>query len=254
MGKINTFSFHLFVVVIFFGCKNDPFLDTSRDTYHDSICDIAVLNGQFYSTNYDLSTHAGSQIDLFRFSTQDSIIVLTDRYELGLNGQGYLAMTSDMEKLYLQSNQTDLILAISAVGEEIFLTADTVGSVWHPSGIAYLADSDSLALLYRNGQFPQRYRLRVVSKLINPSASRDVEFEYTFMDSGDYGLYAMTYQDSQFYFLGVDQAQQDVLLTTGWGFTPVSVETIPDSTVTGLCFKEDDLYFSYGNRSIKKVN
>lgn len=70
------------------------------------------MNNSFYTTNNDLSNNDGSQIDLFRFENQDQNIFLVDNFDLGLNGQGYFAITNDNQNLYMQSKRLYTIFAI----------------------------------------------------------------------------------------------------------------------------------------------
>ena len=253
MRKLSYFVPMLFLPVLWItACSDDLNIDNSRNTYADDICDITYVNGHFFSTNYDLSGHAGSQIDLLQFSADTGSVYLTDRFDLEMNGQGYFGMTTDGQNLFLQSMDTWNLLGVSPVGERIYLTADTVNDNWRPSGIAYLDDLDSLAVLYRNFQQTDQYRLRVLSKTIDQTASRDTVFELTNVDTDYYGIYSMAYHNSEFYLLGVDLNGQDVLLTSGWNFAPTQVYPLADSTVVGLCFKYNDLYLSYRNRRIEE--
>ena len=52
--------------------------------------------------------------------------------------------------------------------------------------------------------------------------------------------------------LGLDTTHNDIIIITNNTFQITSLDTIPDSTVVGLCFKENDLFLSYRNRRIEK--
>ena len=52
--------------------------------------------------------------------------------------------------------------------------------------------------------------------------------------------------------LGADTTQTDILIITNNSFEVTALDTIPDSTVVGLCFKDNDLFLSYRNRKIEK--
>ena len=79
----------------------------------------------------------------------------------------------------------------------------------------------------------------------------DIKFNLGSVDSTDCGIYALDYKDSTFYMLGVNSTNKDILVITDNNFIINSIEEIPDSTVTGLCFKENDLYLSYRDRRIE---
>ena len=82
----------LALALLLSGCDDDPVLNTERDTLSDPIADIAALGGYLFTTNEDWSGHAGSQVDLFKFSVDG---FPEGRFDLGLNGVGYLAATAD---------------------------------------------------------------------------------------------------------------------------------------------------------------
>ena len=58
----------LLIALLIVGCEENPVNDTAKDTYSDDIADVSYLNGSFFTTNYDLSNNAGSQIDLMKFN------------------------------------------------------------------------------------------------------------------------------------------------------------------------------------------
>ena len=64
--KISYYKLLLFKLLIV-RCEDNSLNDTSKNTYYDDIADITYLNGSFFTTNYDLSNNAGSQIDLIKF-------------------------------------------------------------------------------------------------------------------------------------------------------------------------------------------
>lgn len=79
----------------------------------------------------------------------------------------------------------------------------------------------------------------------------DKTFSFGFIDSTEHGIYAIDYYESSFYFLGVDSSHQDILIRTNYDFEVTSVDAIADSTITGLCFDQNDLYFSYQDKRIE---
>ncbi|MDP2365313.1 MAG: hypothetical protein Q8M94_16285 [Ignavibacteria bacterium] len=239
-------------VLGFISCnENSIEIDTTKDTYHDDIADITFINDHFYSTNYDLSGNAGSQIDLLKFSTDGKNI--DDAFDLGMNGQGYLAITNDGTDVYLQSINTSSIIKYSLIGERIYMKWDGLsGSQWQESGLCYIKEADSLLMLYKNLKNPIQYRARTVSKQNPDISGSDIIFDLDSVDTTNYGVYAVEYFDSSFYMLGVNRSGKDILVISDYNFSSYSIEEIQDSTVVGLCFKGNDLYFSYRNRIIKK--
>ncbi len=231
-------------------CENDSEIDTDKNTYYDDIADITYLNGSFYTTNYDLSGNAGSQIDLLKFHADDSIYV-TDRFDLEMNGQGYISITNDGSDLYLQSRETSLIRKCSPIGENAYTDWDTISTNWQPCGITYLSEKDSLLTLYRNLDTLTQYRARVISKDRTFTSSMDTVFHFDFIDTTYNGIYALTHKGSSFYMLGVDTSMTDILILTDNHFVVTDTTTITDSTVVGLCFRGNDLYFSYRDKRIQ---
>ncbi len=241
----------LIIVTLLCSCEEEVPLNTQKHTFNDDIADISALNGYFYTTNYDRSGHAGSQIDLLKYSIQGSSSFLDDRYELALNGQGYLAITNDGSNLFLQSRDTDLIMKYSPVGEKAYLGYDGTSTQWHPGGIAYNPVSDSLLALYRNLQSLNEFRIRSIAKDLTGEPSRDETFEIDFIAETYHGVSAMTYHDSIFYILAVDTSSQDILITLDHSLNVATLDTLSDSTVVGLSFMEDALYLSFRDRRIE---
>ncbi len=233
-------------------CEESLDMDTSKNTFYDDISDITYLNGYFYSTNYDLSGNSGSQIDLLKFLVpNDSTFFLEDKYDLGMNGQGYFAITNDGENLFLQSRSNSGVLKLSTVGEQGFFIMDSVASNWQPSGITYNNDKDSLILFYRNLDDLTNYRARTVSEENILNSGSDATFTIENVDTTYYGAYAVAYTDSNYLFLGVNQFGEDVLYQINSNYGITSQTAIEDSTVVGLCIKNSNLYFSYRNRRIE---
>ena len=86
----------------------------------------------------------------------------------------------------------------------------------------------------------------------NPLIGRQALLEIDFIDTTNHGVYAIESKGTSYYMLGVDATQNDILIITNDSFEVTALDTISDSTVVGLSFKDDDLYFSYRERIIKK--
>ena len=170
---------------IFLSCEDKLNINTYKNTYYDDISDITHLNNSFYTTNYDLSDNAGSQVDLIVLGLNDNGSYLDDKFALELNGQGYFSITNDGTDLYFQSRTTQLIFKASAIGELSYAKYDSLGTHWLPSGITYNVNNDSIISLYRNQNSNNQYRLRVISKDVAESSHRDVLFEINDIDNID---------------------------------------------------------------------
>ena len=85
-----------------------------------------------FSTNNDLSNNSGSQIDLLRFDCEhlcnEGSMWIDTKFDLNMNGQGYLALDNDGIDLYLQSRILSLLIKSSAIGENINIVMDTISS------------------------------------------------------------------------------------------------------------------------------
>ena len=60
-------------VLLILSCQNGLEVDSNKHTATDSITDITYLNGYFYTTNLDLSTNSGPQIDLYKYDGSSPI-------------------------------------------------------------------------------------------------------------------------------------------------------------------------------------
>ena len=182
----------------------------------------------------------------------DSNYYITDNFDLDMNGQGYIAITNDGTNLYLQSKNSYLIIKCSPIGEKAYTKFDTIPTNWQPCGLAYQNVNDSLLALYRNLDTLNQYRIRTISKDLSIESSRDKIFQLDFIDTTYYGVYALTYNNLSFYMLGVDTTLTDILMILDNDLNITEIDTLSDSTIVGLCFKENDLYLSYRDKRIEK--
>ncbi|MBN2572230.1 MAG: hypothetical protein JXA68_08890 [Ignavibacteriales bacterium] len=239
----------LFLIVLIVSCDDELVIDTTKDTVSDPIADITALGNYFYTTNYDLSFKAGSQIDLMRFTTEG---LLDNQFDLNMNGQGYLAITNDGQNIYLLSRRTNLIVKISTTGEKIYLKQQKVEPNWQAAGICYLNDKDSILMLYRNLRYREQYKFNIVDKNNPNNIGSDFIKTFNEFSGNDGGIFSIEYSNNNFYFIGVDTTMSINLKITDKNFTAISSEEIVDSTVVGLCIKNGDLYFSHNDRRITK--
>ena len=250
LGKIYIIVLIAFLFIL--GCEDDSPLNLDKCSYCDYIADITYLNGSFYTTNYDLSGNAGSQIDLFKYIVgENGHVFINDKFDLEMNGQGYISITNDGSDLYLQSRHTGIYRKYSTVGDLIFTAYDTISTNWQSCGITYLSEKDSLLTLYRNLNILTQYRARIISKDNLYQSSMDTIFHFDFIDTTYHGIYAIANKDLSFYMLGVDTSMTDILLITDENFYITKKDTILDNSVVGLDFFDDDLFFSYRDKRIQ---
>ena len=252
-------ALQLSVALLILSCSDSLFIDESKDTYHDDIADITYMNGFFYTTNYDLSGNAGSQIDLFKFSLNDSSeTVLEDSFDLGMNGQGYFAITNDNSNIYLQSKTSGMLRKISPAGEHIWTKWDSLNAGWHPSGITWVDDQNLLLSLSRNSGQPQQYRARYFDENGDLSFIHEQVINFPFTDSGYHGLYALDYENSFYHFLGVDTSGQDIYLLAGADFSYAgfltSENTNIDTNVVGITVTGEQIYLGFRDRIIQPIS
>ena len=250
LGKIYIIVLIAFLFIL--GCEDDSPLNLDKCSYCDDIADITYLNGSFYTTNYDLSGNAGSQIDLFKYVVwENDHAFIDDKFDLEMNGQGYISITNDGSDLYLQSKDTGIYRKYSPVGDLIFTAYDTISTNWQPCGITYLSGKDSLLTLYRNLDTLTQYRARIISKDNLYSSSLDTIIYFDSIDTTYHGIYAIANKDLSFYMLSVDTSMTDILVITDKNFYITKKDTILDNSVVGLDFFNDDLFFSYRDKRIQ---
>ena len=114
-------------------------------------------------------------LDLYKI---DSTSFPVDRFEMDLNGQGYLAATNDGPNLYFQPRFTDYILKMTSLGEIFWYLPDrffdndidSTFMFWRGRGIAW-ADTN-LVVLYRHKNDSMLYRGRYLHLNNDTSALR----------------------------------------------------------------------------------
>ena len=227
--------------------------NTNKSTYNDDISDIAHHNGNFYTTNYDLSNNAGDQIDLMVFTLDENgESVITNRFSLGLNGHGYIALATDNSDLFMQSRSTGYLMKTSFTGEIGIFRSDSISTKWIPSGVAYNSDNDSLIFLYRDSHLNSRYRLRELSKDLSDVSKRDRFFTLLDIDTTNHGALSISYNSPNLYILAWD-GEEDVIISMNYeDLTYNSTEALGDSTVVGIEVTDESIFISKRDRMITK--
>jgi hypothetical protein len=247
MRVLNLMIFSL--SIIFFSCKDDNPIDTSSSALYDPFADITFLNNGFYTTNYNTSMKAGPQVFLYRISSDGKVV--ENKFDLGMNGQGYLAITSDSTNLFLQSRDFNSVIKCSPVGEIFYNFWFIRPSPWLGCGIGYIQSLDSLCVLTRDLNNLNNYELLYVDKN-NPNNWR-VKSSATIQGlSKTTGAYAIEVRGSELYILGQDTTDMDVLVRTNLSLDTLEFMSLNTDSTTGFCFKGNDLYFSHLNRNIEK--
>lgn len=234
--------------ILLSSCEKDDFLDTSVNTVADPFADITFLNNAFYTTNNDSSMHAGPQIFLYRISNDG--LHPENSFSLGMNGQGYFAITNDGQNLYLQGRSFNSIIKCSPVGE-IYYGRWFVGpQQWLSCGIDCIPAVDSLCVLVRDAKDLKHYEILYFDKN-NPDnwqvkASAEIPGF-----GGTTGAYAVKVNGNQLFILGQDTTGANVLAQTNLALDSLRFNTLGTDSATGFCFKGNVLYFSYLNREIR---
>jgi hypothetical protein len=248
MKWINFFIFS--IGSAFFYCESDKVIDTSSNTATDPIADITYMKGHFYTTNFDNSMKSGSQIFLYHISNDG--LIIENKIDLIMNGQGYLAIANDGTDLYLQSRQYNSIIKCSTVGEVYYNDWFVGDGQKQGCGICYAEEYDSLCVLSRNLNKVMIYELLFVDKN-NPNnwhIKASAELPDLNMSTG---AFAIDIKENELYILGQDTTNTDILLRTDLSLKVQYFKSLATDSTTGLCFKESDLHFGYLNKKIKKI-
>ncbi|MBC8255885.1 MAG: hypothetical protein H8E85_01080 [Candidatus Marinimicrobia bacterium] len=251
-------SFTILVTLLIFSCQNGLEVDSSKHTATDPIADITYLKGYFYTTNLDFSTNSGPQIDLYKF---DSTSFPANRFELDLNGQGYLAATNDGTNLYFQPRYTDYILKISPVGENFWYksdyfpenTSDTTATFMYWSGRGITWADNILVVLYGHKDDSTLYRWRYLTVEDDFSTVKDTVVIWEHLNKS--GAFALDYDPftKEFLVAATDSTNSFILITLT---SELEYENryydIPDSTL-GITFGSNSkIYLSLPDRKIEE--
>jgi len=244
----------LALVLVFSACllyEDAQELVTSRDTLSDPIADIVALRGYLFATNEDRSGHAGSQVDLFKFAPADGFP--EGRFDMGLNGVGYLAACSDGESIYLQVRGKGQLFKTSPVGELAWTRWDLFPGGYHAAcGIAYRDDVDSFVVVYRRPGTATYVTLQYPRDFSSaPDSPRT--HELTLFDSPA-GILAVTWHNDLIWALGRDAEGHAVVQ----GFdlddnTTTRVIQLEDAAACGITALEGALVVAYPDRHFESV-
>ena len=184
------------LTLLILSCQNGLEVDTGKHTATDPIADITYLKGYFYTTNLDLSTNSGPQIDLYKI---DSSSFPVNRFETDLNGQGYMASTNDGTDLYFQPRYTDYILKISPVGDTFWFksdylpenTADTTTTFMYWGGRGITWANNNLVVLYRHKDDSTLYKWRYLTVNDGFTTVKDTVVVWEHLNNS--GVFALDY-------------------------------------------------------------
>ena len=123
----------------------DDHLLNVPDTGHDDFNDVTALNDVLYTTNYDLYEGTGSRIFLYRLAPQGDIL---DRYDVAMNSQGYIALTSDGHSIYgLCSTIPGFLVKWNSVGEILDQRVFSWPKGWSSGGVVYDLTTKQLSMI-----------------------------------------------------------------------------------------------------------
>ena len=248
----------IFLILLILSCQNGLEVDSTKQTATDPIADITYLKGYFYTTNLDLSTNSGPQIDLYKI---DSTSFPIDRFEMDLNGQGYLAATNDGTNLYFQPRFTDYILKMTSLGEISWYLPDRLFDndidstfmFWQGRGIAW-ADTN-LVVLYRHKNDSILYRGRYLH-LNNDALHTIIDTTVTWNHINDRGAFSLEYNPEKkgFLVLATNSLNKSILFEVDNYFQNIAILDALEGTPMGVTLDENlDIYLSYPDRRIEQL-
>ena len=248
----------VFTTLLILSCQNGLEVDTTKHTATDPIADITYLNDYFYTTNLDNSTNAGPQIDLYKFDVEFNPV---DRFELNMNGQGYLAAANDGMNLYFQPRFTDYILKMTSLGEIFWYLPDRLFDndidstfmFWQGRGIAW-ADTN-LVVLYRHKNDSMLYRGRYLH-LNNDTLQTISDTTVTWNHLNDSGAFSLGYNPEKkgFLVLATNSLNQSILFEVDNYFQNIVILDTLEGTPMGVTLDANlDIYLSYPDRRIEKL-
>lgn len=227
------------------GCSTDDI--TAPDLYgsgNDYPNDIAFNDGLLYYTNYDDSQVSGEHVFLYSARTTGTPI---GRFNLHMNGQGYIAIASDGEALYLLSEYPHgVLLKCNHVGERLGISGVYIDG-WLPGGIFYRSDTEKLIATFLNESSPDSVAFAIVDRNtfeIDP----DPEVRHF---PGMKGFFSTTWdrENNRLYALGIDVTDSRRVMVLDDDYNFMTVWTVADS-VLGITCSGDTLVAIGPNRTV----
>ena len=246
----------IFLIFLILSCQNGLEVDSNKHTATDSITDITYLNGYFYTTNLDLSTNSGPQIDLYKFDTTSFPV---NRFEMNLNGQGYMAVTDDGTNLFFQPRFTDYIIKITPVGELFWFrsdnfaenSSDSILMNWRGRGLT--TKDNTLVALYRHKDDSTLYKWRYLAENDGFTTIKDTVVVWSHLNNN--GVFALDYDPSkmEFLLLATDSTNNNILFTVNSELEyDNSYYNIPDSALGIAIAGNSKIYLSLPDRRIEE--
>ncbi len=166
---------YLINIILILSCTDDNLTEPNPFTAAESPAnDVVNVSGNYFFTNFDISGASGSQVFLYR---ADATGQVTGKFDLNLNGQGYISIASDGQHLYLcPGNAYGLYLKTNTTGEWINTGYIDVNG-WGQGGVTFNSESRELVSAF--------------NKLDDPHA-----VAFTTIDTGDFSVdTAVVYKD-----------------------------------------------------------
>ena len=153
--------------------------------------DLTVIGDEFFTTNYDGNEGPGDRIYLYRL---DTLGVMIDSVNLGMNGQEYCSITDDETDFYVAGSSYGTRFRFSPSGRMKAFSRELPGvGGWMQGGIAYHTIWDSVYVLMWHVNDPGTVRLYSVNR-----ETMDMLNYRLFTVSDGYDYFAMTCKDVNF--------------------------------------------------------
>lgn len=237
----------LLSALILMGCSNkDGHLLDVPNTGSDAFNDVTALNGVLYTTNYDFGEGAGPRIFLYRLSPLGDIL---DRYDVAMNGQGYIALTSNGHTLYgLCSTIPGFLVKWNSVGEILDERVFSWPRDWAPGGVVYDLTTDQLkVILYSMTDSVSATRVwELADSSVFTENSHDIDMGYTNPIS------AAVDPVNNLYILG-EKSDGQRLIRQFSDYTFIAEYDLADSTLNGITWLDTSLIALSSDRYLQRI-
>jgi hypothetical protein len=212
--------------------------------------DLTVMQNNIYLTNYDGCEGPGDRIYLYQV---DTLGVKLDSVNLGMNGQGYCAVTNDADNFYLVGQTFGNRFRFAQDGElVVWCNSEPRMNGWEQGGIANNPLNDSLYVLMWNTYHTATVRLYTVDQ-----TTLLLGHYYTFEYDGGYDYFAMTYNPELdlFYILcrNEDEVGTIMLMRYDTDTGDLSPVGLLNNDIRGIAYWDGRLIASTDNHHITTI-
>ncbi|TKJ41650.1 hypothetical protein CEE37_03525 [candidate division LCP-89 bacterium B3_LCP] len=247
--KIYPTAILMMAMLILTACDTTPDGSLSTGpvyTGSDSFNDLTVMNDMFYLTNFDLNEGSGNRIYLYSFDENGNPGSL---YDLQMNGQGYISISSGDGDLFLFCQTTGLLLRVTPFGE--YLATNWPGSAfigWQAGGILSLPGDEYCVLLWKDDGHIKICSLDPVTLELEDDNSIQVPDRFAFRSV------CANVQFDSLYVLCSDQNGADYVEIFDQGWVLLDEITLTDSLVAGISYYNGDIWVSTEDRRIVELS